>query len=141
MITLYKHLARMPNLPLTSRQFPTSTFNLENIPHPSDLWMYVTTDTTNGDEIAVDIDSGIQQGNIVRFWQRRIFSTSNEQGAKVALFYLAMDCSTGGYRIERDIYLNSLGMVVAEGLKPGSLEYAMPNTWAGDLFQCVCSLC
>lgn len=130
----------MPDLPLTSLQFPTSTFNLENIPNPSGQWMYVTTDSANGDQIAVDIDSGIQQGNFVRFWQRRIFTMPNEQGAKVALFYLAMDCSTGRHRIEKDIYLNSLGVVVAEGLKPGPLQYAMPDTVSGAVFQCVCPL-
>ena len=140
MITIYEYLARMPDLPPSSLQFPTSTLNLENIPNPSGQWMYVTTDATSGDEIAVDIDSGVQQGHFVRFWQRRIFSIPNEQGAKVAWFYLAMDCGTGRYRIEKDIYLNSLGMVVAEGLKPGPLQYAMPDTWAGDMFHCVCPL-
>ncbi|HAJ62834.1 MAG TPA: hypothetical protein DCP31_29390 [Cyanobacteria bacterium UBA8543] len=140
MITIYEHLARMLDLPLTSHKFTTSTFNLANIPNPSGEWMYVTTDATSGDEIAIDIDSGIQQGNFVRFWQRRTFNIPDEQGARVALFYLAMDCSTGCHRIEKDIYLNSLGMVVAEGLKPGGLQYAMPDTWEGELFQCVCPI-
>ena len=76
MITIYEHLARMLDLPLTSLQVPTSTFNVANIPNPSGEWIYVTTDASSGDEIAIDIESGIQQGNFVRFWQRRIFSNT-----------------------------------------------------------------
>ena len=141
MLNLWKQLTRMRDLPLSSLQFPTLTFNLANIPDPSGQWMYVTTDSTSGDEIAVDFDSGIQQGNCIRFWQRRIFTSPNELGAKVALFYIAMDCSTGRHRIEKDIYLNNSGSIVAESIKPGPLQYAMPNTVAGAVFQCVCPLC
>ena len=107
----------------------------------SGRWMYVTTDPDTGDEIAVNFDSGIQQGNLIRFWQRRTFTRPDELGATVALFYIAMDCSTGRHRIEKNIYLNSSGQVVAESIKPGPLQYAMPNTVAGAVFQCVCPLC
>ncbi|HEY9832977.1 MAG TPA: surface-adhesin E family protein [Stenomitos sp.] len=129
----------VPNFPEKyGNQFSTPKLNLVNIPNPSGQWVYVTTDVVNGDEIAIDTISAIKQGNIVRVWQRRLHSVPDQQDTKIALMYLSIDCSTGIYRLEKDIYLNSLGIVTGGSNEPGSLQNTIPGSVGGAVFQFVC---
>ncbi|HEY9634934.1 MAG TPA: hypothetical protein V6D14_16140 [Coleofasciculaceae cyanobacterium] len=119
-------------------QLSTSTFNLVNIPNPSGQWVYVTTDVVNGDEIAIDTNSATKEGSIIRLWQRRLHAIPNQQGTKIDLMYLSIDCSTGIYRVEKDIYLNSLGIVTGGSSEPSPLQNTIPGSVGGAVFQFVC---
>ena len=116
----------------------TLTFTSLNVPNLSGEWQYVTTDITNGDEIAIDPVSFIQQGNVVCFWQRRLHVTPTQQGTKVTLMYVAMDCSTGVWQLRKDIYLNSLGMVTGGSDEPSPLQNTIAGSVGAAVFQCVC---
>jgi hypothetical protein len=125
-------------IPSVSPQSATFAVALANIPNCSGEWLYVTTDRNNGDEIAIDPVSFIKQENVVCFWQRRLHPTPTQQGTKVTLMYIALDCSTGIWQLREDIYLNSLGMVTGGSNEPSPLQNTIPGSVGAAVFQLVC---
>ncbi len=111
------------------------------IPNPSGYsghWTTIGSDV-NGDFVAVDVSTASRQGNIVRFWQKRVLPTPDQFGSSIYLNYQSMDCVKAVFQFHKDVYLASDGSLVNQGVGDTPVQLIAPGSIGESVFRGVCT--
>jgi hypothetical protein len=109
-----------------------------SIPNPSGDWTTIESDVS-GAFVSVDVSTASRQGNIVRFWQKRVLPMPDQFGSSIYLNYQSMDCVKGTFQFHKDIYLTSDGSLVNQGVGNSAIQLITPGSIGESVFRGVCA--
>jgi hypothetical protein len=109
----------------------------ENIPNPSGQWTPIDSDVS-GALVSVDPNTASRQGNIVRFWQKRVLAMPDQFGASIYLNYQSLDCVNGVFQFHKDIYLAGDGSLLNQGVGDSPVQLITPGSLGESISRGVC---
>lgn len=107
------------------------------IPNPSGQWTSIDSDAS-GAFVSVDVNTASRQGNIVRFWQRRVLASPDQFGSSIYLNYQSVDCVNAVFQFHKDVYLTSDGTIVNQGVGDSPVQLITPGSIGESVFRGVC---
>lgn len=133
----------VPSQPQVSSPPPSATLiaTSGSIPNPSGYsghWTGIDSDAS-GAFVSVDVSTASRQGNIVRFWQKRVLPMPDQFGSSIYLNYQSMDCVKGTFQFHKDIYLTSNGSLVNQGVGDSPMQLITPGSIGESVFRGVCT--